>query len=54
MQINFFLQVNHLFEECCNFLENNINASNCLGIRSLAVVYSCSNLEKKSREYSLK
>ncbi|XP_074656230.1 kelch-like protein 12 [Tubulanus polymorphus] len=45
------LNMSGLRNVCCQFLQAQIEASNCLGIQSFADVYSCVELETAARHY---
>ena len=39
---------------CCEFLEQQLDPSNCLGIRSFAEAHGCEELRKAAEKYILK
>ncbi|KAK6024164.1 BTB And Kelch [Ostertagia ostertagi] len=43
-----------LQKQCCEFLKNGLNLSNCLGIRVLAYTYSCQELLHSADKYILR
>lgn len=45
------LNLHSLRSVCCNFLQTHLDASNCLGIRAFADLYSCSDLETTAFRY---
>lgn len=47
------LHVLGLVKACCEFLSNNMNPENCIGIRKFAQSYFCPSLEKKALTYTL-
>lgn len=46
------LQLEDLKLACCNFLENNMDPTNCLGIMHFADVHGCPDLIKHATEYA--
>lgn len=47
-------QMNHVVEACSVFLEQQLDASNCIGISDFASEHGCLDLESKAREYIYK
>ncbi|XP_046356512.2 kelch-like protein 12 [Haliotis rufescens] len=47
------LQLNGVKEACCSFLENQLDSSNCLGIKIFAEQHSCKALWEAAESYSL-
>lgn len=47
-------QMNHVVEACSVFLEQQLDASNCIGITDFASEHGCADLESKAREYIYK
>ncbi|XP_052278134.1 kelch-like ECH-associated protein 1B [Dreissena polymorpha] len=47
-------QMNHVVEACSVFLEQQLDASNCIGITDFACEHGCLDLEAKAREYIYK
>lgn len=47
-------QMKEVTTVCCQFLRQQLNPSNCLGIEALAAGFSCEELENEARKYSLK
>lgn len=39
---------------CCEFLEEQLDPSNCLGIKSFAEAHGCTELRQAAQEYILK
>lgn len=44
-------QMNHIIEACCNFLEKQLEPSNCIGIGDFALQHGCTQLYLKVNEY---
>lgn len=47
----FRLQVSHIIEACCNFLEKQLDSTNCIGIGDFALQHGCTKLYLKVNEY---
>lgn len=47
------LQMNSVRDACCKFLQTQLHASNCLGIRRFADTHSCAELQCISNRYAL-
>ncbi|PIO69968.1 kelch repeat protein [Teladorsagia circumcincta] len=47
------LQLNEVQEQCCEFLKNELDLSNCLGIRAFAETYACRELLRCANKYIL-
>ncbi len=45
------LQLTAVRDACCDFLENQLHPSNCLGIRAFADLHGCLNLLAQSDTY---
>eukprot|EP00118_Oscarella_pearsei_P009849 m.57751 g.57751 ORF g.57751 m.57751 type:complete len:596 (+) comp34758_c0_seq3:50-1837(+) len=45
------LQMESLTEACCSFLEGEMDAGNCIGIRTFANLHCCVELEKKANRF---
>lgn len=45
------LQMNHIIEACCNYLEKQLEPSNCIGIGDFALQHGCTQLYLKVNEY---
>lgn len=46
------LQIQPLFQKCCEFLEKNIRPENCLSLRAFASMHNCTQLQKLCTEFS--
>ncbi|XP_078488587.1 kelch-like ECH-associated protein 1 [Ciona intestinalis] len=45
------LQMNHVVQICCKFLENQLDPSNCLGLAAFAEDLGCIDLKRKIEKY---
>lgn len=45
------VQINTILQACCNFLEGEMDPSNCLGIHCFAEAHVCVELSEKARSY---
>lgn len=48
------LQMAHVQEACCTFLEHQLDASNCIGIADFAQSHGCQDLYEKARNFLYK
>ena len=48
-----FLDISPVRDACCNFLERNMDESNCLMIHCFAELHSCTNLADKAKTFAL-
>lgn len=48
------LQMAHVVESCCTFLEHQLDPSNCIGIADFANEHGCTDLYQKARDYICK
>ena len=47
-------QMSHVVEACCTFLENQLDASNCIGIADFAIIHGCHELYNKAKLFIYK
>lgn len=47
-------QVSSLKEACCEFMQRHLGVANCLGIRAMADLHSCSQLRKVADDFAKK
>ncbi|KAG9510978.1 Kelch-like protein 20, partial [Fragariocoptes setiger] len=47
------LQVTEIQKQCCDFITQRLDPSNCLGVREFADTYSCIELYKAAHEYAI-
>ena len=52
LRVATILQVNLIKMKCCEFLENQLDPSNCLGIFAFAELHGCVQLKDKAKHYS--
>lgn len=47
------VQIHSIQDACCNFLEKEMEPSNCLGIHCFAEAHVCTSLAEKAKEFAL-
>lgn len=48
-----FLDITPVRDACCNFLERNMDESNCLMMHCFAELHSCTTLAEKAKTFAL-
>ena len=48
------LEILPVKEACCQFLEQNMDETNCIGIHCFAEAHACTELQQRSKKYTLK
>jgi len=51
LRVATILQIARVQEKCCEFLENQLHPTNCLGIFVFAEMHGCLNLKNKAKNY---
>ncbi|XP_013773777.1 kelch-like ECH-associated protein 1 isoform X2 [Limulus polyphemus] len=44
-------QMNHIIEACCNFLEGQLDPTNCIGIADFALQHGCTSLYQRANQF---
>ena len=47
------LEILHVRDACCHFMEKNMDESNCLGIHCFAEAHACTDLQQKAKMFTL-
>ena len=53
-KVNSVFLISDVQSACCEFLEQQLDPSNCLGIKTFAETHSCEELRKAAEKYILK